>query len=200
LYATGNFGAASDGVEFRHTNATQGIGFGYNSIYAAGTNANQNLNLMPKGTGNVGIGTAAPQAKLHVGGISGTDGIMFPDGTVQTTAVSFGGWQSTDNRGAALNKNKVYQAQSDGILVAYSECYDGESQSGTGLIIKSNSSNPPTTVRAKITGWAYSHSADGTLFCPIKKGDYLKVENSKYVLSKMYWMPFGTSPLKYISG
>jgi hypothetical protein len=36
--------------------------------------------------GNVGIGTRTPTATLHVGGISGTDGIKFPDGTLQTTA------------------------------------------------------------------------------------------------------------------
>ncbi|MCP3999304.1 MAG: hypothetical protein GY727_00105, partial [Gammaproteobacteria bacterium] len=39
-------------------------------------------------TGNVGVGTSTPGAKLHVGGISGADGIMFPDGTLQTTAAS----------------------------------------------------------------------------------------------------------------
>jgi hypothetical protein len=36
--------------------------------------------------GNVGIGTTNPQAKLHVSGTAGTDGIMFPDGSVQTSA------------------------------------------------------------------------------------------------------------------
>ncbi len=36
--------------------------------------------------GNVGIGTVAPTAKLHIGGTPGTDGIRFPDGTLQTTA------------------------------------------------------------------------------------------------------------------
>ncbi len=36
--------------------------------------------------GNVGIGTTAPTAKLHVAGAAGTDGIRFPDGTLQTTA------------------------------------------------------------------------------------------------------------------
>ncbi|MBL4775616.1 MAG: hypothetical protein JKY87_06135, partial [Mariprofundus sp.] len=41
--------------------------------------------------GNVGIGTASPTAKLHIGGTPGVDGIRFPDGTLQTSAVSGGG-------------------------------------------------------------------------------------------------------------
>ncbi|MFC1476245.1 hypothetical protein ACFLQW_04515 [Candidatus Zixiibacteriota bacterium] len=37
-------------------------------------------------SGDLGVGTELPQARLHVGGTPGTDGIMFPDGTLQTTA------------------------------------------------------------------------------------------------------------------
>ncbi|NTW31765.1 MAG: hypothetical protein HGB12_03935 [Bacteroidetes bacterium] len=37
--------------------------------------------------GKVGIGTNNPTAKLQVAGTAGTDGIMFPDGTLQTCAV-----------------------------------------------------------------------------------------------------------------
>ncbi len=33
-----------------------------------------------------GIGTTSPMAKLHVAGTPGVDGIMFPDGSLQTTA------------------------------------------------------------------------------------------------------------------
>lgn len=68
LYVTGDFDAAANGVEFRHSNQTQGIGFGFCSIYAAGSNTDQHLNLMPKGTGKVGIGTTSPAAKLDVNG------------------------------------------------------------------------------------------------------------------------------------
>ena len=36
--------------------------------------------------GNVGVGTTNPQAKLHVGGTSGSDGVQFPDGTLQVSS------------------------------------------------------------------------------------------------------------------
>jgi len=35
---------------------------------------------------NVGLGIISPTAKLHIGGTPGVDGIMFPDGTLQTSA------------------------------------------------------------------------------------------------------------------
>ena len=38
-----------------------------------------------------GLGTAAPQALLHLGGVAGVDGIMFPDGSLQTSAAGIGG-------------------------------------------------------------------------------------------------------------
>ena len=38
--------------------------------------------------GNVGIGTMNPLAKLHIFGSPGVDGILFPDGTLQTTAAT----------------------------------------------------------------------------------------------------------------
>ena len=40
--------------------------------------------------GNVGIGTMNPLAKLHIFGSPGVDGILFPDGTLQTTAATGG--------------------------------------------------------------------------------------------------------------
>ncbi|QRN93830.1 hypothetical protein JRI60_32310 [Archangium violaceum] len=52
LYVTGEFGEA-DGVEFRHSNGTQGVGIGYNTLYATGSNPNQELFLQARGTGSV---------------------------------------------------------------------------------------------------------------------------------------------------
>ena len=57
--------------------------------------------------GNVGIGTMNPLAKLHIFGSPGVDGILFPDGTLQTTAATKGlsdtYWQT--NNSVIYNKN-----------------------------------------------------------------------------------------------
>jgi len=121
LYVTGDFGAASDGVEFRHSNATQGIGFGYTSIYAAGTNANQDLNLMPKGTGNVGIGTTAPLERLHIADTANLGRYLKVDNTGRTTI------QFNDNaisNGLSLT-NTLSGAANYGIAIAFSHGYSG---------------------------------------------------------------------------
>src|SRR6476661_1847111 len=66
FYVTGDVGQGDTGFEFRHSNGTQGIGIGYNSLYATGSNTNQNLNLLPLGTGGVGIGTTNPLSRVSI--------------------------------------------------------------------------------------------------------------------------------------
>ncbi|MCP4705973.1 MAG: tail fiber protein [candidate division Zixibacteria bacterium] len=43
-----------------------------------------------RASGGVGINVNNPQSSLHIGGTSGVDGIVFPDGTKQTTAATGG--------------------------------------------------------------------------------------------------------------
>jgi len=90
LFVSGAFSdgqSFNGGIEFRHDNLTQGIGFGYNTIYQTGTNANEVLHLTARGTGNmslnsvggatgnVGIGTISPVGRLHVAG-NHANGVM----------------------------------------------------------------------------------------------------------------------------
>jgi hypothetical protein len=54
LYMTGDLGEDS-GIEFRHSDGREGIGFGYHTIYATGADQDQDLNIQPRGTGKVRI-------------------------------------------------------------------------------------------------------------------------------------------------
>ena len=69
IYATSSSGGDFNGIiEARHYNGTQGIGIGYNSLYATGSNTNQDINLIPRGSGKVGINTTNPSMRLDVRG------------------------------------------------------------------------------------------------------------------------------------
>ena len=45
-------------ADFKHTNLSQGIGIQFNNIKATGTNANQDISITPKGTGNVNVNSS----------------------------------------------------------------------------------------------------------------------------------------------
>jgi hypothetical protein len=56
LYVTYGGAEYSDGIaEFRHWNGSQGIGIGYNGLYATGYNTSQDLNLIARGTGTINL-------------------------------------------------------------------------------------------------------------------------------------------------
>jgi hypothetical protein len=73
---TGSTAANQSILEVRHDNLTQGIALGFNSIFATGNNANQDISIFARGTGNlllnggaganVGIGNVVPDARLTV--------------------------------------------------------------------------------------------------------------------------------------
>jgi len=62
--------------------------------------------------GNVGIGVTNPMARLHLGGVAGIDGLIFPDGTLQTTAAVGG---SGDSLWSASGSDIFYNAGRVGI-------------------------------------------------------------------------------------
>lgn len=68
-------------------------------------------NMHPGGSlyynNSVAIGNLVPTARLHIGGVAGTDGIRFPDNTLQTTAYSAGSgqWQLSGNSGTIPGTN-----------------------------------------------------------------------------------------------
>jgi hypothetical protein len=53
FYVTTDISSTGPGPEIRHMNQSQGIGFGYQSIYATGYNPNQPINIISRGTDNV---------------------------------------------------------------------------------------------------------------------------------------------------
>ena len=66
LYVSATSDSDGKGVEFRHSNGSQGIGFGFNTIYATGKHPNQDLILKARGTGSVKIGAQSLSQPLSV--------------------------------------------------------------------------------------------------------------------------------------
>lgn len=69
MYITSDISGNSNGIEIRHSNGTQGIGFGYNSIYAAGSSTSQDIGLYAKGNdGVVNIGSNSNTIRMKIQG------------------------------------------------------------------------------------------------------------------------------------
>lgn len=88
---------------------------------------------------------------------------------------------------ASKNKDTSYEAATDGLVLAFGACEPTE-----WITIKTDAANPPTTVRAQAGSWGFD-VRDGAM-CPVKKGDYYKVEDEGGTISDLtiYWIPIGS--------
>ncbi|MGZ8157293.1 MAG: hypothetical protein ACXWT1_06280 [Methylobacter sp.] len=133
LYITGDFGEDKDGIEFRHRNGSQGIGFGYNTIYAAGSNLNQDLQLKPKGTGVMRVlGVACISNGKDYAAI--TKYMSSGSLTIGGTDVSFGGSTTGWNANTAgllleTSANTEIAVHHSGSRLASLMYYDGSKKS-----------------------------------------------------------------------
>jgi hypothetical protein len=138
MYITGPIGASNNGIEFRHYNATQGIGFGYNTIYATGSTSNQELNFQSRGTGNislktgsssdlfingssgnVGIGTTSPTHKLQVAGPMFSEKYVVQNGQNGGSSRGIFMWSATDtNWGMYMSQAGAGRSLNGGTAVA----------------------------------------------------------------------------------
>ena len=91
--------------------------------------------------------------------------------------VGFGAW-------AAVSNNTVYQATTDGFVLATT----GAVHTGS-VLGYTDSSNPPTTLRLR---QQFDNADNYTGYCaitmPVRKGDYWKVTGA----STVYWIPIGS--------
>ncbi len=137
MYLTGDLQSASGGLEVRHANGTQGIGIGLNTIYATGSNADQNLSLAARGTtgallfqtnnvdrvringsGEVGIGLSNPLNKLDVASGAARTGShasgrpMYITGSLSDAANGVEIRDADGAQGIGLGRNTIYAAGS----------------------------------------------------------------------------------------
>lgn len=126
FYVTGNLGDASNGVEFRHADNTQGIGIGKNTLYAVGSWADQNIGLQAKGLGNVLLHTGGaerfrftPSGQLGIGVIDVHGTIHMSNALINRKLILYeGGNNDHQYYGLGINPN-IMRYQVDALASAH---------------------------------------------------------------------------------
>ncbi len=100
------------------------------------------------------------------------------DAALQSQIPKLGAWQTK-------SINTVYRAATDGFVVARANT-GGD---GVYLTLRTDSANPPTTMRAHENASVYDSAC---ITMPVRKGDYWKVETWSTAINRVYWIPFGS--------
>jgi len=87
---------------------------------------------------------------------------------------------------ASKSQDTVYQATTDGFVVAYT-AYPGSA--GRTLTGYTDGSNPPTTVRAFMQAGQY---VAPFIIMPVRKGDYWKLAPGAGQSATVFWLPLGS--------
>jgi hypothetical protein len=103
----------------------------------AGNNATVTSRVTDLSTGEVGIGTGSPTAKLHIGGTPGTDGVKFPDGSLQVRATRMlrGNTGSLDAPALGAGVSVLVTFGFPGVTVGSAVIVAPTSDYGNGLVI-----------------------------------------------------------------
>lgn len=87
----------------------------------------------------------------------------------------------------------TYQALTDGIVTAFTTSPISGNNNGVlkGLIVYSDSSSSPTTIRAQSGTTSSTTAIYAYVSSPVKKGDYYQVSNTSSSGATMYFIPMG---------
>jgi hypothetical protein len=126
-------------------------------------------------------GMSAANIALLTGGASSNADSLH---THPSLDKSLGNWVSKSD-------DTIYQAATDGFVVAV--CQSSSSYPAVAeIVLKSDSNSTPAAVRgrARLVTESGDHAAYEQMVCPVKSGDYYKVEISGSGYATVSWVPF----------
>ena len=133
-------------------------------------------------TGRIGLGITSPTAKLHISGTAGVDGIRFPDGSLQTTAATGGGFSLPFTQTISSASNAFAIKNNGGGGIGYFEidhptttantifASTNSNRGGAAFFATYNANNSDATLYARNDGTGHSGYFDGKVYIKTNLG------------------------------